>query len=206
MKALTNCETMLVLPSKDSVESVYVNNEILFAHQESKKIIPLLIGACKRPLSIFHLQYVDFTHDYESAFKLLLIDLIGKSGTKTEVPVIESKSFPITGLRYSDEDLRSFAEVIKKKLDTANREREYLEQLLKIKMVNKPAGEFPDITDQINKQKEFIDHLKKAEERIKDKTYGICRMSGKLIERERLAKVPHATISQEVLTNNKRDK
>ena len=47
------------------------------------------------------------------------------------------------------------------------------------------------------RQKQYIDHLEKAMIRIQNKTYGICRVTGKLIDKERLRAVPHATLSME---------
>ena len=55
--------------------------------------------------------------------------------------------------------------------------------------------------EQINqlaaRQKKFIDNLEAALVRIENKTYGICRETGKLIQKERLRAVPHATLSME---------
>ena len=48
-----------------------------------------------------------------------------------------------------------------------------------------------------SRQRKFIDHLENALIRIENKTYGICRETGKLIPRERLMAVPHATLSME---------
>ena len=48
-----------------------------------------------------------------------------------------------------------------------------------------------------SRQIQFIDHLEKALVRIENKTYGICRVTGKLIEKARLKAVPHATLSIE---------
>ena len=47
------------------------------------------------------------------------------------------------------------------------------------------------------RQSTYIDHLEKALLRIENKTYGICRVTGKLIDKERLRAVPHATLSIE---------
>jgi RNA polymerase-binding transcription factor DksA len=47
------------------------------------------------------------------------------------------------------------------------------------------------------RQKKFIDNLENALIRIENKTYGICRVTGKLIQKERLMAVPHATLSME---------
>ncbi|MCA9356363.1 TraR/DksA family transcriptional regulator, partial [Candidatus Nomurabacteria bacterium] len=46
----------------------------------------------------------------------------------------------------------------------------------------------------VNRQTEYIGRLEKALSRIKNKTYGICRKTGKLISKERLRAVPHATL------------
>lgn len=48
-----------------------------------------------------------------------------------------------------------------------------------------------------NRQITYIDHLEKALMRIENKTYGICRVTGKLIDKARLRAVPHATLSLE---------
>ena len=48
-----------------------------------------------------------------------------------------------------------------------------------------------------SRQRKFIDHLENALIRIENKTYGICRETGKLIPKERLRLVPHATLSME---------
>jgi RNA polymerase-binding transcription factor DksA len=47
------------------------------------------------------------------------------------------------------------------------------------------------------RQESFIENLKNALKRIENKTYGICRVTGKLIQKERLRLVPHATLSIE---------
>ena len=54
---------------------------------------------------------------------------------------------------------------------------------------------------QAERQRQFIDHLRKALVRIDNKTYGICRVSGKLIPKERLRAVPHATLCVEEKNN-----
>jgi RNA polymerase-binding transcription factor DksA len=52
-------------------------------------------------------------------------------------------------------------------------------------------------SQQAARQRKFIDHLENALIRIENKTYGICRETGKLIQKERLMAVPHATLSME---------
>src|SRR5690606_1887032 len=77
------------------------------------------------------------------------------------------------------------------------------------------AGTFKTLEDgsatlekeQINqlaaRQKKFIEGLEAALVRIENKTYGICRVTGKLIPEERLRVVPHATLSKEVILNQR---
>ena len=68
----------------------------------------------------------------------------------------------------------------------------------------KPSRSLTSVRDQIlvrqetaRKNARFIDHLEKALMRIENKTYGICRVTGKLIDKARLRAVPHATLSIE---------
>lgn len=114
--------------------------------------------------------------------------------------------------RYSDEELEEFRLLIQEKLDKAMREyQEYCSY------VNNSDGN--DVTDTsptfktleegattlskeesgrlAQRQMEFIQHLQAALVRIENKTYGICRVTGKLIPKERLRAVPHATLSIE---------
>ncbi len=53
------------------------------------------------------------------------------------------------------------------------------------------------LSQMASRQIQFIDHLEKAMMRIENKTYGICRVTGKLIGKDRLRAVPHATLSIE---------
>jgi RNA polymerase-binding transcription factor DksA len=53
------------------------------------------------------------------------------------------------------------------------------------------------LSQMASRQITFIDHLEKAVMRIENKTYGICRVTGKLIDKARLRAVPHATLSIE---------
>jgi RNA polymerase-binding transcription factor DksA len=53
------------------------------------------------------------------------------------------------------------------------------------------------LSQMASRQITFIDHLEKANMRIENKTYGICRVTGKLIDKARLRAVPHATLSIE---------
>lgn len=114
--------------------------------------------------------------------------------------------------RYSDEELEEFREIINKKLAKARRNYDIL-------VSSMDSNDGNDITDtmptfkqlgesatllakqetaaQAERQKKFIKNLESALVRIENKTYGICRATGKLIPKERLRAVPHATLSIE---------
>jgi RNA polymerase-binding transcription factor DksA len=113
-------------------------------------------------------------------------------------------------MRYSDSELTEFRELIQKKLDTAKKELAYLQGLI----TRKDEGDMEDgrymtmedgsmsmereqLSQMASRQIQFIDHLEKAIMRIENKTYGICRVTGKLIDKARLRAVPHATLSIE---------
>lgn len=114
--------------------------------------------------------------------------------------------------RYSDPELQEFKEIILKKLDAAKKELVYLQGLItrkdeagtddtENKYMSMEDGSGSQEREQLNqmasRQIQFIDHLEKAMVRIENKTYGICRVTGKLIDKARLKAVPHATLSIE---------
>ena len=114
--------------------------------------------------------------------------------------------------RYSDAELQEFKEIILDKLRIAKEELSALTQSLSNPNANgtdDTAGTYKTLEDgsatlekeQINqlaaRQKKFIENLESALVRIENKTYGICRETGKLIQKERLRAVPHATLSME---------
>ncbi|MCY7422611.1 MAG: TraR/DksA C4-type zinc finger protein [Chitinophagaceae bacterium] len=131
-----------------------------------------------------------------------------KSVLDTPEPVISTG--PI--MRYSDTDLTEFRDLINKKLDAAKKELGYLQGLITRK--DEMGGDESDnrymtmedgsmsmereqLSQMASRQITFIDHLEKAIMRIENKTYGICRVTGKLIDKARLRAVPHATLSME---------
>jgi RNA polymerase-binding transcription factor DksA len=113
--------------------------------------------------------------------------------------------------RYSDADLNEFREIIQKKLDAAKKELAYLQGLItrrdeggdmdEARYMTMEDGsvsmEREQLSQMASRQITFIDHLEKAMMRIENKTYGICRVTGKLIDKARLRAVPHATLSIE---------
>jgi RNA polymerase-binding transcription factor DksA len=114
-------------------------------------------------------------------------------------------------MRYSDADLIEFREIITKKLDAAKKELAYLQGLItrrdeggdmdEARYMTMEDGsvsmEREQLSQMASRQITFIDHLEKAMMRIENKTYGICRVTGKLIDKARLRAVPHATLSIE---------
>ncbi len=115
-------------------------------------------------------------------------------------------------VRYNDTDLNEFREIIQRKLESAKKELSYLQGLITRK--DEMGGDNDDarymtmedgsmsmereqLSTMANRQNTFIDHLEKAVMRIENKTYGICRVTGQLIDKARLRAVPHATLSIE---------
>ncbi|WP_088324752.1 TraR/DksA family transcriptional regulator [Polaribacter tangerinus] len=115
-------------------------------------------------------------------------------------------------LRYSDEELQEFKEIIEQKIARAQEDLELLESSYKNDANNGTDDTSPSFksfdegSDVMSKeanvqlairQEKFIRDLKNALLRIENKTYGICRVTKKLIQKERLKLVPHATLSIE---------
>lgn len=115
-------------------------------------------------------------------------------------------------MRYSDAELAEFKDLILKKLDQAKKELTYLQGLITRKdemggdenenryMTMEDGSmsmEREQLSQMASRQINYIDHLEKALMRIENKTYGICRVTGKLIDKARLRAVPHATLSIE---------
>jgi RNA polymerase-binding transcription factor DksA len=115
-------------------------------------------------------------------------------------------------MRYSDAELSEFKDLILKKLEQAKKELSYLQGLItrKDEMGGDEAEnrymtmedgsmsmEREQLAQMASRQINYTDHLEKALMRIENKTYGICRVTGKLIDKARLRAVPHATLSIE---------
>ena len=102
--------------------------------------------------------------------------------------------------RYSDAELQEFKEIILAKLDKAYKDYEQLKNEVTNSDGNDTADTSPTfkvLEEGAQREMKFIQHLKAALVRIENKTYGICRETGKLIPKERLKAVPHATLSIE---------
>jgi RNA polymerase-binding transcription factor DksA len=120
--------------------------------------------------------------------------------------------------RYSDTELDEFRVLILEKLEAAKQDYD----LLKASLMNADGNDVTDTSPTFKvleegaatlskeeagrlaqRQMKFIQSLQAALVRIENKTYGICRETGKLIPKERLRAVPHATLSIEAKQNQK---
>ena len=115
-------------------------------------------------------------------------------------------------LRYSDEELAEFKQLIEAKLELARREYMQVMDTLTNRSGNDVDDTMPtykvleegsmsqtkeELTTMAARQQKFIQSLQAALVRIENKTDGVCRVTGKLIPKERLRAVPHATLSIE---------
>jgi len=124
-------------------------------------------------------------------------------------------------VRFSDSDLQEFKDIINNKLTIAKRDLELLNASLSHKDdhgtddTGRSFNMMEDGSETLSReevaqlgarQEKFVRNLEHALVRIENKTYGICRDTGKLIQKERLKLVPHATLSIEAKNaqNNKR--
>ena len=121
-------------------------------------------------------------------------------------------------LRYSDEELEEFRQLILSKLKTATE----LYESLRASVMNNDGNDTADTSPTFKvleegantlereanarlaeRQLQFINHLQAALKRIDNKSYGICRATGRLIPKERLREVPHATLCVEEKNNRR---
>jgi RNA polymerase-binding transcription factor DksA len=115
-------------------------------------------------------------------------------------------------VRYSDKDLEEFRAIIKDKIMRAEEDLALIESSYKndsnngVEDTSPTFKAFEEGSETMSKeanvqlairQEKFIRDLKNALLRIENKTYGVCRVTGKLIQKERLKLVPHATLSIE---------
>ena len=120
--------------------------------------------------------------------------------------------------RYSDAELKEFRQIINEKLEKAQKDYE----MLRNGLTNLDGNDVMDTSPTFKvleegaatlskeesgrlaqRQMKFIQHLQAALIRIENKTYGVCRETGKLIPKERLRAVPHATLSIEAKAQQK---
>ncbi len=115
-------------------------------------------------------------------------------------------------IRYSDEELAEFKQLILEKLEQSKNDYELLKSAITHSASNDTEDTSPtfkvleegaatlskeEAGRLAQRQLKFIHHLQAALVRIENKTYGVCRETGQLIPKERLRAVPHATLSIE---------
>ncbi len=120
--------------------------------------------------------------------------------------------------RYSDEELQEFKKIILIKIERAKKDYHLLKNSLTHEKTNDIKDTSPtfkvleegantlsreQISNLAYRQQKFIENLEAALIRIENKTYGICRDTGKLISKERLYAVPHTTLCIEAKLNQK---
>ncbi|MDY6271206.1 MAG: TraR/DksA family transcriptional regulator [Prevotella sp.] len=121
--------------------------------------------------------------------------------------------------RYSDEELEEFRQIINERLKTAREDYDQTMRVLSGQDTNDVDDTSPtykaleegstaqtkeELVTMAQRQQKFINGLEAALLRIKNKTYGIDRITGELIPKERLRAVPHATLSVESKNARKR--
>ncbi len=127
--------------------------------------------------------------------------------------VVENNNNSI--VRYSDDALLEFKELITKKMNSAHDEYNFYQEQIKASSTNDDDSRYTGLEDgsgtmekeylnqMASRELQYIKHLEAALARIENKTYGICRITGKLISKERLKVVPHATLSIEAKLSRK---
>ena len=120
--------------------------------------------------------------------------------------------------RFNEEELAEFKEIILQKLDKARNDYDTLKSAITMSGSNDTQDTSPtfkvleegaatlskeEAGKLAQRQIKFIQHLEAALVRIENKTYGVCRETGKLISKERLRVVPHATLSIEAKNNQR---
>ena len=181
-------KTKAALVAENSSKPVKASSKAVKSEEGSKLVIPK--------------TSTDKKVDYEPDFLKSVLD------SPAAVPARPT-------MRYSDAELQEFRDLISKKLDAAKKELAYLQGLITRRdemggdetdnryMTMEDGGmsmEREQLSQMASRQITFIDHLEKALMRIENKTYGICRVTGKLIDKARLRAVPHATLSMEAKT------
>ncbi len=170
-----------------------VKKEVEAAEKAHKKAAPAEVKSPKTTIK----TSVPYHPEYKS-----LDQRQAAANGKSNVPLV----------RYNDNDLSEFRDLINRKLEAAKKELAYLQGLITRKddmggdegdnryatmEDGSMSNEREQLSQMASRQITYIDHLEKALIRIENKTYGICRVTGKLIDKARLRAVPHATLSLE---------
>ena len=138
------------------------------------------------------------------------------AGNKSTVVKKAPAMKKIAKSRYNEKELNEFRELIHKKMDDAKKELKYYQDSImhyNEHSTDDTISTFKSFEDSAlhqekeylhqmaERQRMYIDNLDKALVRIENQTYGICRVTGTLISKDRLRAVPHATLSIEAKLN-----
>jgi RNA polymerase-binding transcription factor DksA len=214
-------------PAAKNAKKPAVKSATKHAHPEPKTVKKAVDKKAVKPVAKAHetkeVKHVEKTIAAKPAKPEPVKEVkVPKTSVKTSVPYqpgytplekrAESSKTNEPLVRYSDADLAEFRSLIAKKLEAAKKELAYLQGLITRK--DDMGGDETDnrymtmedgsmsmereqLSQMASRQITYIDHLEKALIRIENKTYGICRVTGKLIDKARLRAVPHATLSLE---------
>lgn len=187
------------------------------AKVEVKKVIPAKPAVAPKPSKVKEREMdLDDDGSRRNDDAPLVIEYKTPSIRKPMGPAPKPHINTDTRTRYSDAELKEFKELILKKLSEAQKDFELLKSTLSHKDDHGTDDTSPtfklleDGSDVLSKeetshlagrQEKFIQNLQNALIRIENKTYGICRATGKLISKERLRSVPHATLAIEAKLN-----
>jgi RNA polymerase-binding transcription factor DksA len=186
--------------------------------EKAKAVVPAKplapVAAVKTPAAKKKESYTDLDDDGKrtSSDMPMIVEYKTPSIRRPQGPAPKPHINTDKRTRYSDAELKEFKLLILKKLEEAQKDYELLKSTLSHKDDHGTDDTSPtfklleDGSDVLSKeetshlagrQEKFIQNLQNALIRIENKTYGICRATGKLISKERLRSVPHATLAIE---------
>lgn len=177
--------------------------------KNKKVVIPVKRVAAKKTV---HAPKKEIKKDIIKKVEKKEVRKVTKKAIQPEIKQKINMDSVVEKIKYSDTDLMEFRNIIMKKLEDARRDLALLTEAYTTKNENDTNDTSPTfkvleegsnvLSKEENsqlaaRQKKFIRDLENALIRIENKTYGICRVTGKLIPKERLRIVPHATMSIE---------
>ncbi|MBL7737046.1 MAG: TraR/DksA family transcriptional regulator [Chitinophagaceae bacterium] len=206
-------------PATKPIKKTEVKKAVMPKKEEKKKVETKKVEAkVKKQEAVVPPPPKKPTPPPAKPIKVVIPEIKTKTARKYEPEftksVLDQPAYVSSGptMRYSDAELQEFRELIQKKLDQAKKELAYLQGLITRKdemggdenenryMTMEDGSmsmEREQLAQMASRQINYIDHLEKAIMRIENRTYGICRITGKLIDKARLRAVPHATLSIE---------
>jgi RNA polymerase-binding transcription factor DksA len=215
-----------VAPAKHAPAPVK-KEPVVVKHEEPVKVETPQAAVNKAAAKMAELRKAARAQEAKKSQKPVVMPKINATTSRPYQPeftksVLDQPVQELTGptMRYSDAELVEFRELITRKLEAAKKELSYLHGLITRK--DEMSGDETDnrymtmedgslsmereqLSQMASRQIDFIDKLEKAMIRIENKTYGICRVTGKLIDKARLRAVPHATLSMEAKTGMSRN-